>query len=201
MQRLAHRLRRLHRSKLAEGPRPCVKEGDVIFGPAFDAAANSYYLTWTPTFDDIGKTYVVLFDMQGEVFVGRTVEYNLTALLGLTVSGYVHDFTVRPGDDRSPGATYQFYQDIPLTAEIRDTRLVNLATGAEPSAVPFPDHEFVILHEGTMGFCRPDLDHGPCSYGITFRVRNTEGTVISAPNQTWQYTVDHTPGFWQGRFD
>jgi hypothetical protein len=155
---------------------------------AYDLAAESHHLTWTPTLDQIGETYLVLFD--GTVTIDIR-NYKLAGKLGLTVSGYRHDFTVRPGNRNESGATYSVYQNVPLAAEIRGTRIVDLATGEEPSAVPFPDHEFVIVYEGR-------LERDSTKYGITFRVRNTEGTVISAPNQTWRYTVDHSPGNWQG---
>lgn len=152
--------------------------------------ADRYNLTWTPTLDQIGETYNVLFDLDGEV-PGRSINYRLAGKLGLTVSGYRHDFTVRPGNRNESGATYSVYQNVPLAAEIRGTRIVDLATGEEPSPVPFPDHRFVILHLGR-------LEGDSTRYGITFRVRNTEGTVISAPDQTWRFTVDHSPGDWQG---
>ena len=78
--------------------------------------------------------------------------FDVTELLAIHVSGFQQDFEVNSA--RQPvlqtGAIYSYAEVVPANATIRGTHFIDLATGAAPSATPFPEHELVIVSEGLL---------------------------------------------------
>ena len=174
------------RTRVTATDRPA---GATFTGTAIFPFIHSF--KWTPTREQIGGDFTILFNTKGAATAGISlalIPFDVTELINIHVSGFQHDFEVhsarRPD---TPGAIYGYSEVVPANATIRDTLFIDLATGAAPSATPFPEHELIILSEGRL----PGL---PLKYGISFLVRSTESParVLNQPPLQWRYIVDYT---------
>ena len=162
--------------------------GATFTGPPV-GGTGIYTFKWTPTRDQIGRDFTILFNTSGGATIGIGLHsFDVTELITIHVSGFQEDFAVHSAS--APfvtGATYEHSEVVPANATITGTHFIDLATGAAPSATPFPEHELTILSEGR-------LPGSPLKYGIKFHVHSTKvpARILNQPPQQWRYIVDYT---------